>query len=270
MIEQFKNFTVFNNENDPLRIDLVGETYCDKNFNIKRNCSDLNALEFIVDGSGTLDIENQHLEPQKNDVFFLKVGTNHTYKTDVTDRWHKLWVVFTGDFADSLIDCYLPKDTYLFKNCPELKNYFQEIFDISQQDILYEIMANKITVILVQIFMYIRNRSIIENEDLPDIIRRRLDAAVESDYNLEKLCKNINYSKNYIINVFKQKYKITPYQYFLERKIDSAKSYLVHTNASVGSISKILHYADQQYFSSSFKKAVGCSPLEYRRKSRVQ
>ena len=115
MIEKFKNFTALNNENDPLKIDIVGETYCDRTFIIERADSDLNALEFIIDGKGTLDIDGQHLVPEKNDIFFLKVGSKHKYKSDGNNPWHKLWIVFTGDFADSLINCYLPKDTYLFK-----------------------------------------------------------------------------------------------------------------------------------------------------------
>lgn len=268
MIENFKNFTVLNDECEPIKIKLVGETHCDKTFQIKRQNSDLNALEFIVDGKGTLDIDNQHLEPQKNDIFLLKVGSNHYYKSDAEEPWHKLWIVFTGDFADSLINCYLPKDIYLFKNCEAIKKHFEEIVNISKQDVPYDIMVSKTTINLMYIFMYIRNRVMTENTDLPDVIKKKLDEAVESEFNLDKLCSGINYSKNYIINVFKQKYKITPYRYFLERKIDSAKSYLTHTNASIGTIAKILNYADQQYFSSSFKKAVGCSPLEYRKKSR--
>ena len=270
MIEKFKNFTALNNENDPLKIDIVGETYCDKTFKIERACSDLNALEFIIDGKGTLDIDGQHLVPEKNDIFFLKVGSKHKYKSDGNNPWHKLWIVFTGDFADSLINCYLPKDTYLFKNCDCVKKYFEEIVEISRQDIPYDLMVNKITINLMHIFMYIRNRILIENTDLPDIIRKKLDECVESYFNLDKLCENMNYSKNYIINVFKNKYKITPYQYYLDKKIDAAKTYLTHTNVSIGTISKTLHYADQQYFSSSFKKTVGCSPVEYRRKTRKE
>lgn len=92
--------------------------------------------------------------------------------------------------------------------------------------------------------------------------------SIEMSFNLDNLCDGINYSKNYVIYVFKNKYKVTPYQYFLDKKIDAAKTYLTHTNLSVGNIANTLHYADQQYFSSSFKKAMGCSPLEYRRKTR--
>lgn len=267
MIENFRNFVTFVNDDDPLKVLMVGETYCDEHFRIVRECSDLNALEFIISGSGTLDIEGQHLSPDSDDIFFLKVGTKHEYRADPHTPWHKYWIVFEGPLADTLINCYLPKDTYLFENC-NVKKYFEEIFEISREDIPYDAMVSKITVCLMHIFMYIRNRVQFDNEDLSDVIRRKLDEAVESEFNLEKLCKEINYSKNYIINVFKNKYKMTPYQYFLERKIDTAKAYLVHTNMSVGDIAKKLHYSDQQYFSSCFRQTVGVSPLEYRRKTR--
>ena len=160
------------------------------------------------------------------------------------------------------------KDVYLFKNCNAVKRYFEEIVETTRKDLPYDIMVNKITISLMHIFIYIRNRVIMDNEELPDIIRKNLDESVESVFNLDNLCRSVNYSKNYVIHVFKNKYKLTPYQYFLDKKIEAAKTYLIHTNLSVGSIANTLHYADQQYFSSSFKKATGCSPLEYRRKTR--
>ena len=141
---------------------------------------------------------------------------------------------------------------------------------ISREDIPYEVMVSRITVNLVSIFMYIRNRVLADNADLPERIRKQLDSCVENYYNLDKLCATMNYSKNYIINIFKSKYNVTPYQYFLDKKIDAAKSYLTHTDLSIGSIASKLHYADQQYFSSCFKRAMGCSPLEYRRKTRQE
>lgn len=129
-------------------------------------------------------------------------------------------------------------------------------------------MVDKITVLLIEIFMYIHNRNLLDNKDLPHIIKSKLDDAVETNFNLDDLCKNINYSKNYIINIFKEKYGKTPYQYFLERKTETAKAYLAHSNLSVGEIAKKLQYTDQQYFSANFKKITGYSPLAYRKLTR--
>ena len=63
MIEKFKNFSALYDESEPLKIDIIGETYCDKTFKIERAVSDLNALEFIVDGRGSFEIEGQKLSP---------------------------------------------------------------------------------------------------------------------------------------------------------------------------------------------------------------
>lgn len=267
MKEVFKNYVTFSHEDDPLKISIIGETYCDKSFRIERECSDLNALEFIIDGEGVLCIDGQELYPQKDDIFFLRKGTKHTYYSSAENPWHKFWIVFEGSLAEALISCYLPNNIYLFKHCP-IKKYFEEIISLSKQDISYEVLVNKVTLCLMNIFMYIRNQIQIDNEELPELVRKKLDESVEKEFNLDELCKNISYSKNHIIEVFKERYNITPYKYFLERKIDAAKAYLAHTNTNICEISRILHYADQQYFSTSFKKSVGVSPLEYRKRTR--
>ena len=267
MTENFKNLTSFINPEDPLSVRLVGETFCDKSFKIYRESSDLTALEYIVEGTGTLEIEGQHLTPSKGDVFLLKEGTNHKYESDDADPWHKIWIVFSGSFADSLIDNYLPENTYLFKNCA-VKSYFEEIFKIATTNDSYDAIVNKITIQLVKIFVYLRYMTKYDSTDLALIIKNLLDDSIEEDFNLDKLCREVNYSKNYVINVFKERYGVTPYKYFTERKIEVSKSYLTHTNVSIGDIAKLLHYADQQYFSTVFKNSQGISPLKYRKLTR--
>lgn len=264
MKEDFKNFASLVSHDDPMQVLMAGETYCDDGFRIERENSDMMALEYIIDGSGTLDIDGQHLIPQKNDVFFLKLGSNHKYYSDSKNPWHKLWIVFDGELARTMVKCYLPEKTYLFKDC-NVKAHFESIIRLTKQDISYDKMVRTVSLELMQIFMYIRNRVEMDNDSIAHTIKRKLDESAESHFNLDDLCNDVNYSKNYIINIFKQEYGMTPYQYYLERKIDAAKVYLVHTNMSVGDISKKLHYADQQYFSSSFKNAIGCSPLEFRK-----
>ena len=267
MIESFRNFTSLNNPDEPLNVLFCGETYCDKSFKIQRECSDLTALEYIVEGTGTLDIEGQHFSPSAGDVYFLKKGTNHKYISDDKDPWHKFWVVFDGPFAESLIQNYLSDDTYYFENCA-VKSYFEEIFKISQSDLPYNVMVKKISIELLKIFMYLHDMMKLDTEDLAEIIKKYLDESVEDDFNLDKLSEEVNYSKNYIINVFSKRYGVTPYKYFLERKIEVSKSYLTHTNVSIGDIAKILHYADQQYYSTVFKRSQGISPMKFRRLTR--
>ena len=74
MVEDFKNFTQYKRETAPVNIWMVGETYCDEGFRIERSESDLMALEFIISGEGTLEIDGQTLHTLENDVIFFAHG----------------------------------------------------------------------------------------------------------------------------------------------------------------------------------------------------
>ncbi|MDO4364824.1 MAG: AraC family transcriptional regulator, partial [Clostridia bacterium] len=115
-----------------------------------------------------------------------------------------------------------------------------------------------------KIFNYLYSRRISESEDLADKIKREIEFKITEEFNLDKLSKEINYSKNHIINIFSSKFGMTPYQYYKKSKIALAKEYLINSKMTVGEISNTLAYTDQQYFSYSFKKETGYSPKKYR------
>lgn len=258
------DFWKYSSNDTPLDVITVGETYCDKDYKIKRSDSDLHSFEFILGGKGCLDINGQHLIPQKNDIFLLTEGSNHCYYADKLDPWHKIFVIFRGKMADELIKCYLPENVFIFKNC-DTEYVFKTILKIAGSTIFtYQQKADMITLELVKIFSYLRSRNVALNADLADKIRQKLDCFVDKKFNMEDLCKEMNYSKNHIINVFKSKYKITPYNYYCQKRIDAAKYYLKNTQMSVKCIAKTLSYTDTHYFSNCFKKETGLTPSQYR------
>lgn len=133
MFENIKKIAVPRQQNEeqrPLSVNFVGETVCDDKFDIKRECSDLMSLEYIVEGRGTLEINGQVLHPEKGDVFFLPYGSRHHYYSNSKNGWRKYFISFYGKMADALVENYLPKNTYLFKGCFLEKN-FSRIFDLA-------------------------------------------------------------------------------------------------------------------------------------------
>lgn len=113
----YENIKLFAESGRPLEVRFVGETVCDGKYRIRRSCSDLNSLEYIVDGAGTLEINGQVLYPKAGDVFLLTEGSRHTYYADQNHPWHKYFISFSGPVADCLLRTYLPRDTYLFHGC---------------------------------------------------------------------------------------------------------------------------------------------------------
>ncbi len=267
--DTMREFSRYINDSDPIGINFVGKSICDQSFYIERENSPIMSLEYIVEGEGVLEINGQTLYPSACDVFLLTQGSRHRYFTQKENAWRKYFVSFKGPLANKLRELYLPLNTYLFKNC-DLKENFENIFNIAfDNSKSYDSIVSEISVELLKIMIYLHSTSKDESTDLADIIKGKIDCFIDKDFSLEEIANSLNYSKNHIINVFKEKYKKTPYQYYIDTKIVSAKRYLQETNCSVTDISSNLCFSDPHYFSYSFKKATGLSPREYRRQFKL-
>lgn len=263
-----RSFSQFIKEGDPFGINFIGKSICDDRFFIEREASQIMSLEYIIDGRGTLEINGQTLTPEKGDVFLLTEGSNHKYYTDKAFPWRKYFVSFTGPLASKLKELYLPYNTFLFKNS-DVEHNFEKIFRIAFDDTKsYEEVNQCVTIEVMKIILYLHSRNEGEKEDLADKIKKKIDYCAEGDFSLDEIAENLCYSKNHIINTFKDKYGKTPYRYYIDAKIEIAKKYLKHTACSVSDISANLSFSDPQYFSSYFKRVTGLSPREYRRLSR--
>ncbi len=262
-----RSFSQFINEGDPFGINFVGKSICDEKFYTERENSDIMSLEYIIEGKGTLEINGQTLNPCSGDVFLLTEGSSHKYYTDKSSPWRKYFVSFTGPLAYKLKELYLPYNTYLFKNCDVLA-CFEKIFNVAFDDSQsYEPINQCVTLEVMKIIMYLHSRKAGENEDLADKIKKKIDYCVEGEFSLDAIADSLSYSKNHIINIFKDKYGRTPYQYYIEAKIEIAKRYLRQTSCSISDISANLSFSDPQYFSSYFKRITGVSPRDYRKQA---
>lgn len=74
-------------------------------------------------------------------------------------------------------------------------------------------------------------------------------------------------SSNYFGDLIKKETGRTALDYIQQKTMDMAKDLLIHPDKSIGEIAYYLGYQYPQYFSRAFKKAVGCTPNEYRRQS---
>ena len=84
--------------------------------------------------------------------------------------------------------------------------------------------------------------------------------------NLDTVASNLHISKSNLIRVFKKNYGVTPYEYLLTLKTETAKILLRETTMSVKEIADRLCISDEHYFSSLFFARVGMRPREYRTK----
>ena len=82
---------------------------------------------------------------------------------------------------------------------------------------------------------------------------------------LDQLAELAYVNKYYLAHTFKKQKGISPINYLLEKRIEEAKYLLRTTNLSVNEIGRIVGFSSQSYFAQSFKRALGKTPLEFRK-----
>ena len=78
------------------------------------------------------------------------------------------------------------------------------------------------------------------------------------------LADEAHVSKYYLAHAFKAEYGISPINYQISLRIKESRYLLRETDMSLSQIARVLGFSSASYFSQSFRRAEGMSPLEYR------
>lgn len=81
---------------------------------------------------------------------------------------------------------------------------------------------------------------------------------------LDKIAKEVKYSKYHISRLFKQYMNITIVDYLIRLRIKKAKEFLLDGSYSIKQISYMVGYSDPNYFTWAFKKHEGITPAKFR------
>lgn len=104
---------------------MTGISWCDGSYSIRRTASEIYAVEYIIEGEGSLHINGTRYDPRKGDTYLLHRGTNHIYRSSAENPWVKIWAAFHGSLPDELMAGYEFQNTYLIRGCDvegELQN----------------------------------------------------------------------------------------------------------------------------------------------------
>jgi two-component system response regulator YesN len=96
-----------------------------------------------------------------------------------------------------------------------------------------------------------------------------VDMYYMEELSLEKLSNLFFFSREHISRKFKQETGLPLSKYMTKLRIQRAKQWLEDTEETIYSISLLLGYQDEKYFSKLFKKVVGLTPFEYRKEKKL-
>lgn len=249
----------------PFFISLAGITYPDSSYSITRKISNVNVIEYVLDGEGCVFVDGIEHTVKKDTIYILYKGQPHKYYSVSKNPFTKIFLNITGDFFDSIIDAYSLSNRHFFEN-KELKPKFQKILEIIDADITDSEKQAALQGIFLEIIAILSLD--VENVKYSheiNLLKDYIDEHISSIVSAEELSRVIYRSKSYCLKLFKKEFGITPYEYQLENKIKTAKNLLANTSLPVGEIAEKLGYSDMHYFSNVFYKKSGIRPLAYRK-----
>lgn len=103
----------------------------------------------------------------------------------------------------------------------------------------------------------------------PELIGRVLQlihAGLGQGVSLTEIAAKVHMNPSYLSQYFKQHTGTNFIDYVVTQRMEEAKRLVGCTSLRVSEIAERLGYGDTAYFSNAFKKAAGCSPLDYRKR----
>ena len=104
-------------------------------------------------------------------------------------------------------------------------------------------------------------------QSMSDVVQRCM-ALIQTEYknelDLDYLSKACNVSVPYLSKRFQEALHASPIQYLNRYRIEVASSLLLRSRNRIEDIAHEVGFSDANYFARVFKKAMGCTPREYR------
>ncbi|MCI5972269.1 MAG: AraC family transcriptional regulator [Anaerococcus sp.] len=240
---------------------------------------------FIVEGSGTFFIENDSIKIKKNDLVIINSNIGHNLYVDEDE-----YAVKTLGFGLESIGLTSHLEEVQSEEELELDNFFHitwenkeakinEIFskivdEFHSENLYAKTLADALaSYFLINFLRHFRN----EIEVVPDInINRRIDyikSYIDNNYSLDLSLEGLSnmayMNKFHLIAEFKQSYRVTPIEYLILKRIEVSKGLLISTNHSMETIADTVGFNSQSYFNQVFRKKVGITPSQFRKKHRL-
>ena len=250
----------------PVIIENIGITYPNPRYRVSRTNNDMFIFEYILSGSGYIEVNSEKFKVSTNDVYIIEPGQDHTYYSDPKNPFKKIWINFYSDIFKEIFNSFGLSGKTVFKNSETLE-LFEQIQNLKKVSNFSDDLCYEIAPILFKILckLAMNSSTLITVSKTAKLTKKYIDDNIYTNISIDDIADNLRLSKAHIIRDFTKNYGISPYNYIIEQKIALAKKMLVLHNMNITEISNQLGFEDTNYFSKFFKKKTGISPSQYRK-----
>ena len=263
----------------------------DEFFKTENEQHDFWELVFLDKGGLTCVANDKFIPLREGDIIFHKPDEIHSFSASANEPTGILVISFEclseamGFFSEKTFKLNLRQRHFVEEIISIAKKTYDITFYNTDMDYMQllknptlggeQLIKNYLEMLLIDVMrsqteteegndVFLKEREI--NDKLSDDIVKILKSNIYSRLSIDDIAKKISYSKAYIFRQFKASTGKSVMEYYLELKIKTAKKLLKENELSIKEISEKLAFDTPNYFSKTFKKIVGFTPTEYKKR----
>lgn len=232
----------------------------------------------VYSGNGIHTINQERYITSKGDLIFYNSGVLHDEVVGRQSRWGTYCLAVSNlKLHHMALNEIIPEHYSPVINSGE---HFQEILElfrilegtIWKKDKLAAEFNNYIARALIIKFCSVIQEKYSSKQEkkasLASKVQMFIDKFYKEDINLDIIAKAVNANRYYLSHIFKAETDFSPMQYVTRLRLGEAQNLLINTDLSVTEIAAAVGYNDSNYFQKVFRRNVGLTPGNYRRRWR--
>jgi AraC family transcriptional regulator of arabinose operon len=261
------SFPLFMEQHYLLNVMSCGYAVWEAGVSITRTRSRIFALELVTAGDLEFTQGGKSYLVGPGQVFFLRKGMDHSYRTGPAGRVHKRILSMDGGLLDQVLmqtglanlDVLRLQDAHVFAGF--VKQAMRTYEERRPQ------FMRRLSELAYAVLLYLSDEQ--KGMHYPPAVQRALDYMYEhlaSAVSLPELSQAAATSVPHLCRLFHRHLGEAPVELFRRIRVRHAASLLAGTTARIEEIAFQLGYEDIVHFSHTFSREMGLSPREFRKK----
>ena len=244
----------------PVFINFCGYDTWHKECLRKRTFSDTFAVEYIQKGVFLFQQNNIKMRVNSGEILFVHLDQDNSMQCETLYATKKI-VNMKGPLLRAILENLgLNRINMLVpKNHARLDEIFDRLMELCKKKPV--VNHHEISILCYDLLIELAEQAAVQQ--YPEALLRALEyiqSHLKQNLSLEELAQHSGVSIATLHRYFRRYLKISPINYFIDRKLERAKLLLENHLYSIKEVAAMLNYASPQYFASEFKKRYGFSP----------
>lgn len=233
---------------------------------------------FVVDGKGTVEINDRTFSFSKNDIVIYNPDVIHAEQSSPDEPLEVDFIAFDKIQLNKLPpNVILPPDANCIFNAEPFAPVLTRLFDIIREELTVkdefysEIVKNASYTLLMYIFRVINRTldsvTLLNKANILNIVLPYIEKNFLQNISLSDIAAECFINKYYLSHVFSENFGMSVGQYIRAKRLELAQTCIRETRRPISDIACQCGFSDLAYFNRLFKKATGQTPLQYRKTS---